>query len=224
MEKKLYVYGDSLCKGIVLNEMTEKYEICNQNFIQIITDSLKSTTKNFSVFGATIEKGLKMFQRSEKRIEENGIALIEFGGNDCDFLWAEVAETPDDEHQPNTPLILFKEKYMELIQSLKNKNILPVILNLPPLDENRYFKTFSKNLNKENLLKFLGGTTKRIYQWHESYNNMVNQIAINTDTKIIDIRENFLTELHPEQFICADGIHPNERGHALIAKTILENL
>ncbi len=217
-----YVFGDSIAKGIIFNEELEKYNIAEQNFVHVISETYHVTIKNFSIFGATVNKGIKMFLRSEKKLKADSIALLEFGGNDSDFTWSEVAQDPKKEHLCHTPHTEFQNKYEELIHLLQAKNIRPIILNLPPLDENRYFNIFSKDLNKENLLEFLGGSTGRIYQWHESYNSMLYQIAQNTNTEIIDIRAAFLTELNPERFICLDGIHPNEKGQILIANQILE--
>jgi len=88
----------------------------------------------------------------------------------------------------------------------------------------RYFQNFSKDLDKENLLLFLGGSTKRIYQWHESYNSVLTDLAIGTNAEYIDIRRVFLEKLNPEKYMCADGIHPNTKGHQLIAKLLAEKL
>lgn len=220
----LYVFGDSLCKGIIYNPENERYELSQNNFINLLTNSLKSKVKNFASFGATIKKGLKVFQRRQAEIVEPGIAILEFGGNDCDFLWPEVSKTPKSDHQPNVPINSYFESYKELINKLKIKNIIPIILSLPPLEPNRYFKVFSKNLNKENLLTFLGGSTKRIYQWHESYNSVLPNLASETGAFFIDIRRGFLEKRNPENYMCEDGIHPNEQGHKFIAEMIIEEI
>lgn len=223
-EKTWYIFGDSIAKGIIFDEKSAKHSVCKQNFANIISEKCTVMVKNFSVFGATINKGLQMFARNAKKLINGSIAFLEFGGNDCDFVWQEVASTPQAEHLPHTPPEEFQSRYEELIQLLKAKNIKPIILNLPPLDENRYFNYFSKNLNRENLLKFLGGSARRVYQWHESYNSLLNQIGINTGSSVIDIRQAFLTKLNPERFLCLDGIHPNEKGQRLIADKILASI
>lgn len=223
-ENTWYIFGDSIAKGIIFDEISAKYSICKHSFVNLLSEKYDVKIKNFSVFGATINKGLQMFARNEKKLNAGSLAFLEFGGNDCDFVWQEVALTPQAEHLPNTPPEEFQSRYEQFIHLLKEKNIKPIILNLPPLDEKRYFAYFSKNLNKENLLKFLGGSARRVYQWHESYNNLINQIGINTKSYVIDIRQNFLTKLNPERFLCVDGIHPNEKGQRLIADKILQNI
>lgn len=217
-----YVFGDSISKGIVYDEVKNKYEITDDNFVNILANRYDAEVQNFSVFGATINKGLNVFSRNQKKLEKNGIAILDFGGNDCDFTWSEVAKTPNIEHLPNTPPAEFKKKYIELINKLKKLSLQPVLLNLPPLDPKRYFDTFSKNLNKENLLAFLGGSVKRIYQWHESYSNDIAEIAIETQSIFINCRDAILQKLHPEDYLCFDGIHPNNEGYSLIADMIYD--
>ncbi|NLJ70532.1 MAG: SGNH/GDSL hydrolase family protein [Clostridiaceae bacterium] len=219
-----YIFGDSVCKGIVYNSVDNRYELSKQNFINILADKFKAKVKNFASFGATIKKGLTIFQRKKEEIVEPGIAFLGFGGNDCDYFWADVAQQPSFNHQPNVPLDSYFELYKELINNLQEKNIIPVIINLPPLDPDRYFNCFSKGLNKENLLTFLGGSTKRIYQWHESYNSVLTELAIETGALYIDVRQRFLEEINPERYMCEDGIHPNDEGHKLISEILYKKI
>lgn len=44
--------------------------------------------------GRTITKGHEILTKDLAKDATNDIAIIEFGGNDCDFNWAEVAENP----------------------------------------------------------------------------------------------------------------------------------
>lgn len=73
---------------------------------------------------------------------------------------------------------------------------------------------------EKNILKWLE-TTSKIYWWHERYNAAIIQIAEETETRWIDVRGTFLTEMDFRNYICVDGIHPNEKGHHLIARKIL---
>jgi acyl-CoA thioesterase-1 len=219
-----YIFGDSVCKGIIYDPENNRYQLSKQNFIRILSAKFKAKVKNFASFGATIKKGLTIFQRKKEEIIEPGIAFLAFGGNDCDYFWADVAQQPGINHQPNVDLESYFILYKELINSLQEKNIIPIIINLPPLDPDRYFKRFSEGLNKENLLTFLGGSTKRIYQWHERYNSVLADLAIETGAHYIDIRQKFLEEINPEKYICEDGIHPNDEGHKLISEILYKKI
>ncbi len=218
------VLGDSVSKGIVLNEEDGRYERTPRNFISLISEAFGATVKNLSVFGATVVKGMKLLDRNEAKIPEQGLAILEFGGNDCDFLWPEISEKPNEQHNPNVPFEKFTSLYRDLIHKLKAKGLTPVLLSLPPLDADRYFETFSKTLNKENVLHWLQGTTRTIYQWHEAYNAAIAALAQETKSLYLDIRRPFLLSFHPQDYICSDGIHPNEQGHQLIADFVIHRL
>ncbi|MNP35700.1 GDSL-like Lipase/Acylhydrolase [compost metagenome] len=91
-------------------------------------------------------------------------------------------------------------------------------MTLPPLDAERYFKWISKNSSTKanNILTWLG-TVNRIYTWHKLYNDAIIQVAMELKVKWIDIRDAFLKTEDYREYMCEDGIHPNEQGHKLIA-------
>lgn len=216
------VLGDSISKGIIYNEEKEKYISLKGNYVDLLQNSLKGTINNVAKFGNTILRGIERLQRDVLKNKPD-IVLIEFGGNDCDFDWQEIADNPYGEHKPKTDFAVFKIHLKELIRTLENVNITPVLMTLPPLDPDRYFKWISKN-NVEigkNILKWLGSVNK-IYWWQERYNSAIISIAEETKTRLIDVRSAFLNYPDFRQFICADGIHPNEKGHEIIANKIYE--
>ncbi|MEG1915040.1 MAG: SGNH/GDSL hydrolase family protein, partial [Acidaminococcaceae bacterium] len=61
-----------------------------------------------------------------------------------------------------------------------------------------------------------------IFKFHESYNAQVCGIAEENDIPLIDIRSAFLKLPNYSEYLCDDGIHPNEKGHNLIARVITE--
>lgn len=65
-----------------------------------------------------------------------------------------------------------------------------------------------------------GGSADYIYKFHESYNNKICSIAEKNGIRLIDIRSAFLELGNYSDFLCEDGIHPNEKGHKLIAEAI----
>jgi len=99
----------------------------------------------------------------------------------------------------------------------------PVLMTLPPLDADRYFKWVSKNSTPvgDKILTWLGSVCK-IYWWQERYSSAITSIAQETGTHCIDVRSAFLKTPDFRQFLCIDGIHPNEQGHKIIAEKIIE--
>ena len=119
----------------------------------------------------------------------------------------------------------FRETLLIMIDTLKNNHILPVLMTLPPLDPLKYFKWITKedSFAEENILHWLG-TKETLFNWHNSYNKIITEVANETSTMLIDIRTEFINSSNYSQFLCKDGIHPNIDGQSLIANVILKFL
>lgn len=180
---------------------------------------------NSSMFGSTISKGIKMLQRSIERGLSCEVVLIEYGGNDCDYPWADIAEDPTGEFSPNTPLEVFVATLQKMVETLRAKNILPVLMTLPPIDSMRYLNHICRNgLDKEAILSWLKGDAQAIARFQELYSLKINSVAKETETALIDVRSAFLQRRDYASLICEDGIHPNREGHLLIASSFSEYL
>jgi len=219
---KIIVSGDAISKGIVYDEAKRKYIILEENYVDLLRGKLKGIIQNTSRFGNTIIKGITKL-KSQIFDDKPDIVLIEYGGNDCDFNWEEIAKDPHANHIPRTDFGVFESSLRETIELLKNKKIVPVLMTLPPLNADMYFEWISKSSStaKSNILKWLGSITK-IYWWQERYNSVIIKIAEETQTKWIDIRGAFLQQPDYTKCLCIDGIHPNKEGHKIIADKIME--
>jgi len=219
---KIMVSGDSISKGVIFDEGKSKYVILEDNYINLLQNKLNGIIRNTAKFGNTIIKGVSKLKDDVLR-DGPDIVLMEYGGNDCDLNWDEVSNNPNADHQPKTDFDTFEIKLREALNFLKNNNIIPVVMTLPPLNADRYLKWISKNdlLTETNILKYIGSAT-RIYWWQEKYSSAVLKIAEETNTIWIDIRGAFLQYPDFTKFICLDGIHPNEVGHKIIANKIID--
>ncbi len=218
----IVVYGDSIARGIIFDEEKQKHALLLENFTNLVRDHLKGVVHNAAKFGSTIVEALQRFNNDIVRRKPD-IVLIEFGGNDCDFDWKGIAENPAGEHFPNTDYNTFLETLKGLVEKLTSINIIPVLVTLPPLDAEKYFRWVSNNSEQaqENILKWMGSIS-RIYSWHERYNAAILDVAEKTKTRLIDIRTAFLKSADYTTLICRDGMHPNKEGHKIIAEKILE--
>lgn len=216
------LFGDSISKGVVYDEKKQKYVTIKENYASIIQGKLNGNLCNGGRFGNTITRGIERIDNDVLKYNPD-IVLIEFGGNDCDFNWDEIAKDPSGEHSPKTDFNIFQKSLCYLIDFFKSHNVIPVLMSLPPIDSERYFDTVShKNeTNAANILKWLGSKNK-IYWWHERYNSAILGAAQNCEVPLIDIRGGFLEYPDYTQFICDDGIHPNEMGHKIIANRIID--
>ena len=221
---RIAALGDSITKGVVLNDQN-RYSAAEQSFLDIISNELDLRIDNYGKFGCTVGYGNSVIERHTADIADSDYTFIEYGGNDCDFDWMKIAQDPHGEHKARTPLEEFTEELSSLVAKIRELGSVPVLITLPPILSETYFSYISRSMSdeqKNNIKEWLGGDIGIISRWHESYNRALFQVANQTRTQIIDITTPFdtfrgdLTSLY-----CADGIHPNARGHKLIAHTII---
>ena len=221
---RIAALGDSITKGVVLNEQN-RYSAADQCFLDVISNELDLRIDNYGKFGCTVGYGNSVIERHTADIADSDYTFIEYGGNDCDFDWMKIAQDPHGEHKARTPLEEFTEELSSLVAKIRELGSVPVLISLPPILSDTYFSFFSRSMSdeqKNNIKEWLGGDIGIISRWHESYNRALFQVANQTRTQIIDITTPFdtfrgdLTSLY-----CADGIHPNARGHKLIAHSII---
>jgi len=219
--RNIEIFGDSLLKGVQVNPHNMRYHVDNNIDIDGIEHAHLLNIKNYSKFGCTVTKGLALIDRRLKKNDAFCDAIVmNYGGNDCDFNWREVAERPNDEHLPNTPLDTFIDTYHVIIDRLKKSGIRPILATLPPLDAQRFFDWFCNGLNKENIIKWLG-SVDAIYRWQENYSNAVKKIATDTNSLLVDVRNEFIRHENSGRFICQDGAHVNTEGQKLITQAFL---
>ena len=219
------LFGDSISKGVVISENQARYSMTANSFANLISaGESQLKINNYSMFGCTVSKGECIIARHSKAVEACDLTVLEYGGNDSDHDWAQIAENPDAMHLPKTSLDDFRKKYTEILNRLMSLGKSIVLLNLPPIDEIKYFAWLSRGLNRENILKWLGGSERFIYDFHEGYSHTVTELAHTFKLPLIDIRSAFLQTPNYTNYLCDDGIHPNETGHHLMAEIISRSL
>lgn len=223
---RVVALGDSLTKGVVLTDQ-DRYSVTDSNFIDIISNELDLSVENYGRFGCTVSFGNNVIDRHHDEVAASDYTFIEYGGNDCDFDWGRIAESPSGEHEARTALKSFKKQFVSLIERVRELGSTPVIISLPPILSDTYFSFFSRFMTenqKNNVLGWLGGDVGIIARWHESYNRALFQVASQTRTQIIDITTPFDTYRGDlRSLYCRDGIHPNAEGYKLIATTIINS-
>ncbi|MBI4856444.1 MAG: SGNH/GDSL hydrolase family protein [Acetobacterium woodii] len=217
---KMCVFGDSIGKGILQQNDSDRYGLFKIDLNDLV-EHKRIILDNFSKMGSTVAKGLSIVKRHSSKLSNYDSVFLEFGGNDCSYAWNEIAEDPKREHIPKTPAITFEKTYTEIIDEIKLNDGNPIMLSLPPLVPERYFEWFSKSLNRENILKWVGSIDV-IYRWQEMYNLKVVLLAKKLSIPLIDIRSAFLNKRQYKDFLCKDGIHPNDSGYELIYNTIMK--
>lgn len=218
------VFGDSITKGVVFDDVKNKYIFLKDCFINLLQSETAAGFKNFAKFGSTTVKGAEIMKKHEDAIGDYDYTFLEFGGNDCDFLWSEIAADPDREHQSLVPIDQFRQIYISMIAKVRASGSSPIMLTLPPLVSERFFSWVSKCLDQNNIMKFLGGDAEYIYRWHEQYDLMVREIAAEQNVPLLDIRNAVLSQPDYQSLVCVDGMHPNCRGHRVIADFLAKSV
>jgi len=118
MEKTILLMGDSLSKGIVLDEDQNRYTVLPDNFFSLLSQSVNARMINASRFGSTVVQGQRWLEIKMEKYDPD-IVVIEFGGNDCDFRWDDIADDPAKDHIPNTPLDVFEEKLAYMVDYVR---------------------------------------------------------------------------------------------------------
>lgn len=220
MADTVCVFGDSVAKGVVLDNTKNRHGLLKNCFAHQLADIFSLTVTNYAKFGCTVTKGLELLKKHLSQVRDYDYVVLEFGGNDCDFDWAEVAKAPEAPQHSKTPLDVFVKTYREMVHLIRQNGGSPLMLSLPPIDAIRYFDWISQGLDRDAILQFLGDK-EHIYRWHEMYNVAVYRIACEEQVPVIDITTDFLEMCDYQSCICDDGIHPNEKGHKLITKQIV---
>lgn len=224
---KLAALGDSIIRGVILKAegLRERYTLSDKNIVDRCAEELSSDVVNLGKMGCTIPLGERILDKSINRIEGAKYVLLEYGGNDSDYDWRAIAQDPTAVHLPHTPLETYESTYQRVIHKVLQAGCVPLVLSLPPMDAERYFRFFTQGMSddaKANVLRWLSGSTNTIMSGHELYNMATWKVAQRTGAQWIDITSDLLIGHQYRQYLCDDGIHPNELGQARIANTILQ--
>jgi len=230
--KKILAFGDSIMKGVIVDKERSysdsiKYTVSDNSFTDQCSKRLGVEIDNFGKFGSTITVGKKILDRHLRDLKDAKYALLKFGGNDSAYRWDEIGNDPDRLHKPNTDLATFRKQYLDVIKEIQDQGVTPIIISLPPIDTEKYYANVTRGMDerqKENVERWLGGQPSYIYNWHEIYNLEIFKLAAANGIPFIDITTAFLNRRDFKHLLCDDGMHPNERGHRLIADTICSNL
>lgn len=220
--KKVAVFGDSIFRGVMADSATKKYFFSKSIDWKSIEEKLDVKITNYSKMGATIKHGYSKLQKYLEDDSDTDTIVIEFGGNDSDFDWKEVACEPSKKHTSKTKLCDFERMLNSMLDLVIEKNIRPILATLPPIHSTRYFEWITRDgLDKESILSFLIDK-EVLYRHQELFSNKVAEIAYKRSIELVDIRSKFLASRNFTSLICEDGVHMNEEGEKVIVQCFIE--
>lgn len=214
------MFGDSIAKGVIFDAVKQKHVLAKECCVSLFQQATGFLVRNYSRFGSTILRGREMVKKHIDELPRYSRVVLEFGGNDSDFDWAAVAADPHAVHLPNVELDRFQQTYGDVIDEVRRQGGRPVLTTILPIQADRFFNWISRGLNADNILYWLGGDKTYTYRWQEMYNLAVCELAVTKDVPLVDIRRAFLAQKNYENYLCDDGMHPNDAGHRLISETL----
>lgn len=219
--KKIAVFGDSILKGAVTGYSDHLFDILPENSLTLAQKKLGFEMFNDSVFGSTISKTQKRLNKFFEKGENADIVIIESGGNDCDFDWNTWLRSEEPVPPQRTLLPDFIRILDEMVLSVKNKGVLPVVMTMPSLVADRWYNHITRTLDEETRKKvdnFLGeNPIDTLSKNHELYNLNLMEYCRKNKVTMIDMRKAILESGDYRSIMCKDGIHPNEKGYEYMA-------
>jgi lysophospholipase L1-like esterase len=222
---KIICFGDSLTRGVSL--VKNRLRILKQNYPVFLQELFLQdkendvTVVNKGVFNDNSDLMVSRLERDV--IEEHpDYAIVEIGGNDCNFKWEEVAENPLEEHQAIVPMERYLDNIKKIILDIQQNGITPIISTLPPLDPVRFYKSIFEKYGPDvsHWISMVGG----IEHWHGLYNRNLNRLAEELGVHKIDVRAAIKHAGDLTDLISDDGIHLTAEGYKALSLEIYQNL
>ena len=211
---RISIFGDSILEGVRLEK--GRY-VRSTELIQQFQSENNVELNNKSRFGATIGRGLRSLHKSLEKGNLGEYTVIEFGGNDCNHNWAQVAQNPSQQHICATPEEEFERQYVQMIQEIRGADSIPVAATLPPISAEHYLDWICRTgLDRQAILQWLGGV-QTLARRQALFNDISRNVAQKMECPVLDLRGAFPEKQEKtEQYLCRDGIHPNFQGQQLI--------
>jgi len=217
---EIYLFGDSASQGIVLDE-NGQYRVSRQGCIRLLKRK-GVPIRNYAVHGYTVQQGLDSFESMQ--IEPGARCIIQFGGNDSDLDWDAVSQEPGIFHDGQVPLQEFRNDLVRFVREARDRFLEPMLVTPLALISTRFYRWVSRERDADHILSYLREDTESMCRWQERYATAVREVAAGENCRLIDIRSWLLDRLDYPSLFCADGIHPNEAGHAVIADLVYTRL
>jgi len=211
------VYGDSILKGIVTGTSDKRYEVLKENSLALASEKLGFTLYNYSVFGNVISKAQKTLNYNLSKGLSADAVIIESGGNDCDHDWILMSKDPLNPPDHRTPLDDFMRILDEMVHTVREHKMTPILMTMPPIVAERWYKTICNGANPDVIRDYLLGDIQDLYRKHELYSLCITEYAWKNNIQFVDMRKAMLELYDYREEMCLDGIHPNAQGYAYMA-------
>ncbi len=196
----LIFFGDSILAG---TGASTRDLGCAKLVKSALTFPVSLRTRNWN----TSEDGLQRLSSDVLSQKDLSHVFILFGNNDCWF------------QADGVPKIAINKMHQNLIEmgtKIKNNGQVPIFCNLQPINSKKLFNAYPE------LCSISKSAETDPSKLQGMYSKEIKRIADLLDCQMIDIRLPLESEI--EFVLSDDGLHPNDRGHRVIALQILKRL
>ena len=173
--------------------------ITKRGYPEVLQKLLDVETVNAGVGGNSTAKALN--RMSKDVLEQNpDIVVVFFGTNDLRV----------DSPKVHVSTKKYAKNLIEIIKRCDYQNAKPVLCTLPPINQREYFTRHDAKAFKAS-----GGLSTLI----EKYRSAAIKVAKDNDVPVVDLNKILSQE---KKWLSSDGVHPSEKGTAIIAKHIAD--
>ncbi len=221
-EMRIVCFGDSVTRGITF--LKGRLRIVKESYPAILQQLIGEGNGEVLNKGVFNDNSTLMVERLESDVIEQqpDFVLVEVGGNDCNFDWAEVAKRPDEDHEPIVLLNDYLNNLRQIVENVTNAGITPILMTVLPLDPVRYYAQIML-LHGKNIAHWIA-TCGGIEHWHGNYNRQLRNLMKEMNVLSIDLRSRFKQAGNLDDLLSDDGIHPSRAGYKAMAEIIRDEL
>jgi acyl-CoA thioesterase I len=207
---RLFVFGDSITQGFWDDQGGWVQRLANQYHKQSLQAMLADKDKYVEVFNLGISgdtaqgvlKRMKYEVKSRRLYPEKEIIVIAIGLNDT-MIYKGVDATPSN---------FFHDELEQLLDAAYELTDTVVFVGLTAVDDNLCspwkYSSSGKCYNNHRIQEF---------------DDVIRNFCKGKDVPFIEIFKTFKQHMSQDNLL-ADGLHPNEKGHELIAKLVKPKL
>lgn len=196
----IILFGDSVLAG---TGASDRQLGCGK----LIKDQLEIPVSIRSRNRDTSEFGLKRISEDVLAQQKHSHVLVLFGNNDC---WV------TEQLRPAISIKNFEKNLIEISRLIQRNSKQPLLCNLQPIENTNFFESFPE------YQRYRDSIGLDPYKWQAKYSQRIERVSEILSLPLIDIRTPLLNSIGVA--IANDGLHPNDLGHSIIAKKILEVL
>ena len=205
---RIVALGNSITNGVGLAEVAEQ-DTFRQIVRRILTAKLDRPVEvvNAGVNGDVVTGALARLTVDVLDHKPNVVTIM-FGGNEAGFYRPETdgfADTPRVSRED------FRRTLAEIVDRIRSAGVTVVLMTSPPMTE-RYWGMHLEPYQKHGINYLVG-----------AYADTVRQIAADEGVALVDVYRAFGDDPATLDYF-PDGLHPDRRGHRVIADLLADRL